>query len=1152
MYFKSCTYPSDKLFKRFIKSKEMKQYSNAYKRNEILILTLLLVVGLFAVSCQKSDYIDEKQLEQGFVNPPDEAKPRVWWHWMNGNVTKEGIKADLEWMHRVGIGGFQNFDAGLNSPQVVDNRLIYMTPEWKEAFLYTTKLADSLGLEMAIAGSPGWSESGGPWVKPEEAMKKYVWSETRVEGGKPFSGKLPQPPTVAGPFQNINKQSGFMGEETVDVPEFYRDAVVVACKLPENDQSLTSLNPKVTSSGGNFTLEQLTDGDVAKSVFLPSAKEGGNSWIQFGFDSPVSVEALTIVGGGSGQMFGPPQETRVLESSSDGRNFKKVIDIPGSSLKEITLAFDPVTAKYFRVVWHKMPAQPRMSFPGLPDFGGGPEGPAGTEVAELVLATSARVNRFEDKAAFQAATDLYDAFTPAVDSSDVVAKSKVIDLTSKMNADGTLDWTPPEGEWMVIRLGYSLIGHKNGPASPEATGLEVDKLSAKHVASYFNNYLDQYKDATGGLMGEHGLQYMITDSWEAGTQNWTDDMITEFENRRGYSMIPWIPVLTGHIVESAEASDKFLWDFRKTLADLVAENHYNQLTTLLDERGMGRYSESHEARRAFIGDGMEVKKTADVPMGAGWTPGGFGGNEGGFASVYQADIRESASVAHLYGQKYVAAESLTAMGSDWAWSPERLKPIADHIMACGLNRFVIHTSVHQPLMNKAPGMSLGPFGQWFTRNETWAEQATAWTSYLARSCYMLQQGKYVADIAWYYGEDNNITTLFGRMNLPEIPEGYSYDFINSDALVNWLSVEDGHFVTPTGMNYKVLVLDKNSRYMTLAVLKKIKTMVEAGAIVTGVKPVMTPSLSDDPAEFNAILNELWVNYEGENQVGKGKVYAGISLEDVLTRQGIAPDLSYTKPNADSKLFFVHRKVGDIDIYWVNNRNDQATKMDVTFRVAGKKPKVWHPETGLTEEVSFDISNEQTKVPLHLEPNDAVFVVFGEKASSNSVTIAEPVESKLATINGPWAVNFQSERGAPTQIAFDSLSAWNENSDPGIRYFSGTASYKKRIEAPETWFTEGGEIWINLGEVKNLAEVIVNGESMGIVWKKPFKVNITKALKQGTNNLEIQVTNLWVNRLIGDQQPDAKEKITFVSNPFYRADSPLLPSGLLGPIQLYHN
>jgi hypothetical protein len=1111
----------------------------------------VLLMALFALSCTNGkSKLDENavKLEQGFLAPPETAKIRVWWHWMNGNIAKEGIRADLEWMKRVGIGGFQNFDAGLATPPVVDNRLVYMTPEWKDAFLFTARLADSLGLEMAIAGSPGWSESGGPWVKPEEAMKKYVWTETRIEGGKPFSGVLPKPYSVSGPFQNIGAESG-MGSSPYKAPDYYADAAVIAWRVPDSDISLSELKPVITSSGGAFTLAQLTDGDLVKSSLLPFAPEGESAWIQFEFPHPVSVQALTVAAGGGGGMFQRAGSRRYLEAGSDGKEFRKITDIPSGSLAQKTLSFQPVTEKYFRFAWEKLPAPAGGMGAMTGMFGRQMPEPKGVDVTELALYGEGRVNRFEEKAAFVAASDLYDAFTPAVGAADVVKKSEVMDITDKMDANGTLNWTPPEGKWAVMRLGYSLTGHTNGPASPEATGLEVDKLSAAHVKSYFTNYLDQYKSATNGLMGERGLQYVITDSWEAGTQNWTDHMFADFEARRGYDMRPWIPVLSGHIVESAEASDKFLWDYRKTLADLVTANHYDQLTTILKERGMRRYSESHEARRAFIGDGMEAKRTADVPMSAAWTPGGFGGDEGDFATVYQADIRESASVAHIYGQNVVAAEALTAMGTDWAWSPALLKPVADYAMACGLNRFVIHTSVHQPLMDKVPGLSLGPFGQWFTRNETWAEQAIAWTTYLARSCYMLQQGKYVADIAYYYGEDNNITVMYsgrGGKGLPAIPEGYSYDFVNADALVNLMSVDNGQIVTPSGMSYRVLVLDPNSRYMTLSVLRKIRDMVNSGAVVSGTKPVQTPSLADDPEEFDTIVNELWAT-EGVNSTGKGKVYASAPLSEVLKSENVARD--FIAQGGSAKLFFVHRKVGDIHIYWVANHDDRTDDMEATFRVEGMEPEIWRPETGMIEKASYRVENGVTKVKLHLEPVDAIFVVFKNRTSLKSFTLPETAETRLAVIEGAWDVFFQTGRGAPEKAVFTSLTPWNENENRGIKYFSGTGTYSKTIQAPVEWFTSNAQLWIEMEDVQNLAEVAVNGKSLGIVWKKPFKINVTDALKQGDNSLEIKVTNLWVNRLIGDRQPDEKNPVTFTTSRPYAADTPLKPSGLLGPVTI---
>ena len=665
---------------------------------------------------------------------------------MSGNVTKDGIKADLEWMKRAGIGGFQNFDAGLNTPQIVEKRLVYMTPEWKDAFKYATTLADQLGLEMAIAGSPGWSESGGPWVTPAQAMKKYVWSETRVDGGRPFTGVLPKPPSATGPYQNqVGGRGGAGGQAASQPPppEFYADAAVVAYRAPDSDRPMSAASAKVTSSGGAFDVAALTDGDLAKATLLPAAPVNERAWIQYEFPQAQTVRGLTfITSGGGGGRGGGGVVTTQLEVSDDGSQFRTVTPIAGGAR---TIAFAPVTGRVFRISILTPPPQQNPARGGAGGFGGGqgggraqaPAAPAGTQIAEFLL-HGAVVNRFQEKAAFSAATNIYAMATPAVPAADAIRKADVIDLTSKMRADGTLDWTPPAGRWVVLRFGYSLTGQQNSPASPEATGLEVDKLNKGYVKAYFDNYLDQYKDATGGLMGKRGLQYVITDSWEAGVANWTDDMIAEFAKRRGYDMKPWLPALAGRIVESAEASDRFLWDFRKTLTDLVAEYHYDQLTDLLAARGMARYTESHENGRAFIADGMEVKARAAVPMSAMWTA-----QANRPSSQFDADIRESASVAHIYGQNLVAAESLTAGSGAWSFSPETLKPTADRELAMGLNRFVIHTSVHQPVNDKIPGLGLGPFGQWFTRHETWAEQAKAWTTYLARSSYLLQQGKFV-------------------------------------------------------------------------------------------------------------------------------------------------------------------------------------------------------------------------------------------------------------------------------------------------------------------------------------------------------------------------------------------------------------------------
>jgi hypothetical protein len=914
---------------------------------------------------------------------------------------------------------------------------------------------------------------------------------------------------------------------------------VVAYRQLDGERRLATVQAKVTASGGTFNPSELIDGDLTKATLLPAAPVDQKAWIQIEYPEPQTVRGLTLVtGGGAGRGFGrgAGPSNPELESSDDGRQFRTVAVIPVGAR---TIAITPVTARSFRVTIRTQPQPAGRGGVGPPPAGAQAQSapPAGTQIAELVLHGVTPVNRFQEKAGFSAATGIYDMATPPVPAADAIHKADVVDLSLKMRADGTLDWTPPAGNWMVLRMGYSLTGARNSPASPEATGLEVDKLSRPYVKAYFDNYLGQYKDAVGALMGKRGLQYVITDSWEAGVQNWTDDMIAEFAKRRGYDMRPWLPVLTGRIVESAEASDRFLWDFRKTIADLTTENHYDQLTTLLHERGMGRYTESHESGRAFIGDGMEVKRTADIPMSAMWTSG-----LGQATDRYDADVRESASVAHIYGQNLVAAESLTAGSGAWSFSPETLKPTADRLLAMGLNRFVIHTSVHQPSNDKIPGLGLGPFGQWFTRHETWAEQAKVWTSYLARSSYMLQQGKFVADIIYYYGEDSNITALFSNRS-SELPVGYNFDYVNADALMNCLSVTDGRITTTTGMSYRVLGLDPNSRHMSLSVLRKIRDLVHAGAVVVGPKPIDSPSQADDQAEFKTVADQLW----GPG-IGKGKVYASQTIAEALASLQVTPDFEYGKPQRDTNLLFVHRRLADGDLYWVNNRNARVEILDASFRVAGKAPELWHADTGVREPASYRIADGRTTVPLRLEPNDAVFVVFRRASTATSRTLPLQAETRLGTVQGSWDVAFQPNRGAPARISLDSLSSWSDNSVDGVKYFSGTGTYTKTIQASADWFKTGAKLWLDLGDVKNIAEVSVNGKPLGVLWKTPFRVDVTSALKSGANTLEIKVTNLWVNRLIGDQQPDVTKKYTYTAQQFYRADSPLLPSGLLGPVQ----
>jgi hypothetical protein len=1102
----------------------------------------------------------------GFFDPPNGARPRVWWHWMNGNISTEGIKLDLNWMHRVGLGGVTIFEGAINTPQVVPERLIYMTPEWKQAFNYAVTTARDMGMEVAIASSPGWSETGGPWVPAAQGVKKMVWSATRVEGGRPFAGALARPPKVSGTFQNFSVPGRRTPDgKIVTPPEFYADAAVIAYKIPDGDKTQGELNPQATSSGGTANLPALSDGDVnTVALDLPASAPGNEAWVQFDYGHPQTIQAATIASLNDAiSVFDHDSNATppFIEAGDDPASLKKVADIPFSSLVESTVSFEAVTARYFRIVFLAQPTGPLVH---------------DHKITELVLASGARMNEWEKRAGYANARDFFAIADPKVAPQFSVPQQDVIDLTGKMTPDGKLDWTPPEGEWMVLRIGYSLTGHENGPAPAEATGLEVDKLNRDYVKSYVDGYLKMYSDTVGlENMGNNGISYLLTDSIEVGPQNWTDNILKEFEQRRGYDPHPWLPALTGVIIKSTTDTDRFLWDFRRTIGQLLAENHYGEIADDLHSHGMSYYGEALEYHRPSLGDDMEMRSKTDVPMGAMWTYAGSAGPD----IDYVSDLRGAASVAHIYGQNLVGAESMTSRGPAWSFSPNNLKKVADLEFALGVNRFEIHESAHQPVADLAPGLTLGPFGLWFNRNETWAEEAGPWVTYLARCSYLLQQGHFSADVAYFYGEEGPLTAVFGWTPPGNAPEGYGFDFVNSDVVLHKLSVKDGRLVTPGGTSYRILFLGGRSQRMTLPVLRQIKNLVAQGAVLVGNRPVDSPSLADDEREFQRVADQVWGTKDhagpSPRKVGKGSVFTGISANDVLAALGVTRDFDYRSPDCeptemyerhgvkhaevncvktDANLMFVHRKLADGDIYFVDNRNDRAENLDATFRVDGKAPELWDAASGDTQPAAYSpVVGGRTTVRLHLDPYGTTFVVFRAPAKAASLEIVEPQETVLAglddTLNQEWHVSFQAGRGAPETAEFDRLTSWSENADAGVKYFSGKATYSKTIEVPAGTFAPGAHLWLDLGDVRDVADVAVNGKDLGILWKAPFRIDVTGVLTPGSNQLVIQVTNLWVNRMIGDQQPWALKKYAFTDFMPYKADSPLLPSGFLGPVRL---
>lgn len=1095
-----------------------------------------LVGGLAVAGLAAAD-----PLSDGFADPPSSAHPRTWWHWMNGNVTKDGITKDLEWMKRVGLGGVQNFDANLATPQIVEKRLVYMTPEWKEAFKHAVELANSQGLEFTIAASPGWSETGGPWVKPEDAMKKLVWSETLIAGGKKFSGKLAAPPSTTGPFQSIrmfDPLAMFEGRAPTEPPIYYADVAVFAVPVAAADPG--DLPQAVSAAGSKLDAAAIVDGSLDSVVNIERGAPPSVPGLTLSYAKPRTVRSATFFMPGAVPPFGDPEFIAVLQASVDGKIWQKVTELPLAGVPTTT-SFAPVSARQFRLTLEANSAPKRIGLgqgaPGVAISFSFPPPAAQLQIAQVQLNGEAKVHRFEAKAGFAIADGYFAIDTPP--ESAGVAPDQVIDLTAKVSADGTLNWTPPKGRWRVVRLGYSLTGKTNHPATAEATGLEVDKYDGAAVRRYLESYLKLYTDAVGeSLIGAHGIRAIVTDSIEVGPSNWTPALIERFTKLRGYDPRPWLPALTGTIIGSRAQSDSFLYDFRRTLADLLASEHYGTVATVAHERGLKVYGEALEDVRPVLGDDIAMRAHSDIPMAALWT----WNREGGPRPTLLGDMKGASSVAHLYGQNITAAESMTAANSPWAFTPADLRPVIDLEFASGINRPVIHTSVHQPVDDKVPGLSLAIFGQYFNRHETWAEMARPWIDYIARNSYLLQQGRNVADVAYFHGEEQPLTALYAQAALADVPTQYAYDFVNAEALTQVLSVENGELVAKSGARYRVLYLGGDSERMTLATLRRIGALVEAGATVVGQAPKDSPSKNDDAAEFATLAQRLWAG----KAVGKGRVIASRDVEAALASIGVVPDFADATAQSASKLLFVHRSLPDADIYFVTNRSGLAATVQARFRARGKRPEIWRADTGETEPVSYRVEGDSTFVPLEFGAEDSYFIVF-RGAASATAEVAKPRYASIAAIDGPWDVTFQLERGAPPSARLDTLRSLSESQDPQIRNFSGTATYTKTFSLKKLP-KAGSPLLLDLGQVGDLAEVRINGKAVGIAWKAPYRVDISSAVKKGDNAIEVRVANLWVNRLIGDAQPDAK-KVTFTSLPTYRPDAPLRPSGLIGPVRI---
>ncbi|MCS7224542.1 MAG: glycosyl hydrolase [Armatimonadetes bacterium] len=1065
--------------------------------------------------------------EVSFRHPPPSARPHTWWHWMNGNITKEGILKDLQEMKRVGLAGAQIFNV---EPGIPAGPVRFLSPQWLDLLHYAVSQADRLGLEICLHNCAGWSSSGGPWVPPEWAMQRLTWSEVRLQGPTTFDGVVPQPPTNWG---------------------FYRDIAVFL--LPETPSE---------------TPHRLSDWQV-KAAF-------------------------------------------------DRRD-------------------DP-------------PRDPR---------------PAPLEA--------------------------------------VIRRDQMKDLTNLMKGDGSLTVPIPSGHWTILRIGYTPTGKNNHPAPPEGEGPECDKLSKEGAEVFWKGGVEPVLKKLGRLVGKT-FKHILIDSYEVGCQNWTHNFRQEFLKRRGYDLLTYLPSVTGRIIDSVETTERFLWDFRKTIAELFAENYYGHFRTLCHQRGLLLSVEPY-GNGPF--DDLTIGGQADIPMCEFWVGQSFD----------NSNAKLAASIAHTYGKNIVGAEAFTADPRHGAWKnhPYSLKPLGDFMFCAGVNRFIFHRYAHQPWLDRYPGMTMGPWGFHFEWPITWWDLAKHWIDYLSRCQYLLQQGRFVADILFFVGEGSPI-----GYRLPQSPPpGYDYDLCDTFVLMNRVRVEKGRLTVPDGPSYAVLVLP-DRREMTPALLRRIRDLVKAGATVVGPKPEKSPSLTDFPRcdeEVRRLADEVWGPCDGQkvthHRFGKGQVFWGVPLSEVLKRLGVEPDWVLSSAASGTHIGLIHRKVGPTDLYFVANHRERWESVSLSLRVAGRLPEIWRPDTGeIRPATFFEVKGGRTHLSLTLEPYGSLFLVFrkrvgrrdwvvglfrdnqevsvqrpekGEKLEivkatygvlsdpSKCVDVTEhlrkrvvkgylsvlasneiagdpafgivkelkvdylldsepktivvregewlelpPVavgagpEATLLTnpdgrwelvaertgryqvrlasgkviektisvlpepllVTGPFRLRFPKGWGAPDEVVLDKLISWTEHPDDGVRYFSGTAVYTVAVDIPKEFLQPPLSLVLDLGQVKYLARVLVNGKEAGVLWKPPFQVDITRLVRPGTNTLEIAVTNLWVNRLIGDEfLPDDREwnpngslkdwpewmkkglpkpqtgRITWTTWRHYSKDSPLMESGLLGPVTL---
>jgi len=1078
--------------------------NSGYYFSSLLVLLLFYICGTSSkIAAQHKIFTNSPmfQLEAGFMCIPDTIQTSVYWYWVSDNISKQGVINDLEAMKKVGIN--RAFIGNIGRKDVPYGKVKLFSAEWWDIMHTALKTATRLGIEIGIFNCPGWSQSGGPWVKPEQSMRYLTSSEVLVKGPLLFSKKLAQP------------------------NDKFQDVKVIAYPAPKDyNQVLGNTDIQLYSVPQLKNVQQLFDHDENTIVDLPTVK----STIGLEIARDFTIRSIQVYPAKRPAYFEADIQVKVGQEYRTIKHF--IVDRTNNDLNvgftpygPITIAIPPTATKNLRLV-----------FSNIAEKSG---------IAEIKLSGAAVLENYLEKTLakmWQTPYPYWSAYHWAAqpiinDQAYVIDPSKVLDISNKLSPDGVLYWKIPKGQWIIERCGMTPTLVQNSPASPEGKGLETDKMSKKHIAAHFEAFLGEIQRRISAE-DRKTWKIAVQDSYESGSQNWTDDLLEKFRLSYGYDPLPYLPVLQGKVVGSADQSDRFLWDLRRFIADNVAYEYVGGLREICHKNGLTTWLENY-GHWGFPGEFLQYGGQSDEVSGEFWSEGDLGAIEN----------RAAASCAHIYGKTKVSAESFTAGGPAYSRYPAMMKQRADRFFAEGINNSLLHLYIQQPNEDRLPGINAW-FGNEFNRHNTWYYDMDLFVKYIKRCNLMLQQGKYVAEAAYFISED--APKMTGAQD-PTLPSGYSFDYINAEVIKTRMTVKNGRLFLPDGMNYRILVLPK---LFTIRpeLLRKIKELVYQGAVVLGPRPSASPSLTNygkADQEVKQLSAEMWGNIDGKNQkvnhYGKGLVIDGMNLESAFKLIDVLPDF---KTNPNDSLLFIHRELNDGSIYFISNQKNKTIAFNPQFRITGKAAELWDATTGSIRDLkAYSMDSLTTTIPMQLEPFESAFVIFRKAAINKVVKGSNYLKTiKTLVINGNWEVTFDPKmRGPLKPVIFKQLADWTEIRNDSIKYYSGTAWYRKVIRIRKVRKHE--KIMLDLGLVTAIAKVTVNGKELGGLWTAPYRIDITSALKAGSNKLEIKVVNTWVNRLIGDSKLSPDERKTWMNDNRYTPESNLKPSGLKGPVKL---